>query len=68
MAELNSYFIKQNVTHTMITTQVGKLFMETTENTTESTDNAEKTIRNAYYKEYTSFKNKFEQIGKENAA
>ncbi len=33
MAELNSYFIKQNVTHTMITTQVGKLFMETNENT-----------------------------------
>ena len=33
MDELNSYFIKQNVTHTMITTQVGKLFMETIENT-----------------------------------
>uniref|UniRef100_UPI00388DB6AC amino acid adenylation domain-containing protein n=1 Tax=Methanobrevibacter sp. TaxID=66852 RepID=UPI00388DB6AC len=33
MDELNNYFIKQNVTHTMITTQVGKLFMETNEDT-----------------------------------
>ena len=30
--ELNNYLIKQGVTHTMMTTQVGKLFMETAEN------------------------------------
>ena len=33
MRELNNYFIKQNVTHTIITTQVGKLFMERIEDT-----------------------------------
>ena len=33
MHELNSYFIKENVTHTIITTPVGKLFMQTTDNT-----------------------------------
>ena len=33
MVKLNEYFIEQNVTHTMITTQVGKLFMEINDNT-----------------------------------
>ncbi|MCR5026167.1 MAG: AMP-binding protein, partial [Methanobrevibacter sp.] len=33
MAKLNSYFITQNITHTIITTQVGKLFAESVENT-----------------------------------
>ena len=33
MLELNSYFIKHNVTHSFITTQVGKLFMASAENT-----------------------------------
>ena len=30
--QLNDYFMEQGVTHTMITTQVGKLFMESVEN------------------------------------
>ena len=33
MEKLNDYFIRQNVTHTIITTQVGKLFMESIEDT-----------------------------------
>ena len=33
MVKLNEYFINHNVTHTMITTQVGKLFMEVVEDT-----------------------------------
>ena len=32
MAELNKYFIKQNVSHAFITTQVGKLFMQSADN------------------------------------
>ena len=31
MIEMNNYFIKQNVTHAFITTQVGKLFMQSVE-------------------------------------
>ena len=33
MVELNEYFINQGVTHSFITTQVGKLFMESVEET-----------------------------------
>ncbi|MCR5026166.1 MAG: amino acid adenylation domain-containing protein, partial [Methanobrevibacter sp.] len=33
MAKLNSYFISQDITHTIITTQVGKLFAESVGNT-----------------------------------
>ena len=33
MLKLNNYFIKQNVTHTMMTTQVGKLFMDSVNDT-----------------------------------
>ena len=33
MSKLNKYFMKQNVTHAFITTQVGKLFMESVEDT-----------------------------------
>ena len=33
MSELNRYFINHDVTHTMITTQVGKLFMDTIDET-----------------------------------
>ena len=33
MSELNKYFIKQNVTHAFITTQVGKLFMQSVDDT-----------------------------------
>jgi amino acid adenylation domain-containing protein len=33
ISELNRYFIKQNVTHAFITTQVGKLFMQSVEDT-----------------------------------
>ena len=33
MVELNEYFINQGVTHSFITTQVGKLFMESVEDT-----------------------------------
>ena len=33
MTKLNEYFIKQNVTHTIITTPVGKLFMQNVEDT-----------------------------------
>ena len=33
MTKLNEYFINQNVTHTIITTPVGKLFMQNVENT-----------------------------------
>ena len=33
MLELNKYFIDQNVSHTMMTTQVGKLFMDFVSNT-----------------------------------
>ncbi|WP_407374929.1 amino acid adenylation domain-containing protein [Methanobrevibacter sp.] len=34
MVEMNNYFIKHGVTHTFITTQVGKLFLETVDETT----------------------------------
>ena len=33
MVELNEYFINQDITHSFITTQVGKLFMESVEET-----------------------------------
>ena len=34
MVEMNNYFIKHGVTHTFITTQVGKLFLQSVEDTT----------------------------------
>lgn len=33
MDKLNEYFINQNITHSFITTQVGKLFMEAIDET-----------------------------------
>ena len=34
MNKLNEYFIKENITHTMLTTQVGRLFVQSINDTT----------------------------------